>query len=84
MSITFSSDTETEDDFDYIYIMDGTGKKVGTYTGTELKNRTVTVSGSTIKVRLTSDSSYAKYGFRVVSASGTTSIGYAQIAAVPN
>ena len=84
VSITFSSDTETEDDFDYIYIMDGTGKKVGTYTGTELRNRTVTVSGSTIKVRLTSDSSYAKYGFRVVRASGTTSIGYAQIAAVPN
>ena len=84
VSITFSSDTETEDGFDYIYIMDGTGKKVGTYTGTELQNKTVTVSGSTIKVRLTSDSSYTKYGFRVVSATGKTNIGSAQIAAIPN
>ena len=84
VSITFSADTKTEEDYDYIYIMDGAGNRVGAYSGTELQNRTITVSGSTIKVRLKSDSSEREYGFRVVSATGTVSIANAQIGAIPN
>ena len=36
---------------------------IGTYSGTELAGETITVSGDTVKIKLTSDNSSQKYGF---------------------
>lgn len=54
-----------EPGFDFIYILDGEDNIVTTYTGDESDVWTPWVSGDTIKVRLTSDSSVKYYGFYV-------------------
>ncbi|MCL1874303.1 MAG: peptidoglycan DD-metalloendopeptidase family protein, partial [Clostridiales bacterium] len=69
LNVTFSSDTETEANYDFIYIMDGNGNNISgsPFSGTVLKGATKTVSGNTVKIRLTSDGSINRYGFRVTS-----------------
>ena len=59
LDVTFSSDTETEANIDYIYV---NGTK---YTGKELANKTVHINGDTLTVRLVSDSSDGAYGFSI-------------------
>ncbi len=63
ITITFSSSTETENGWDYIYIYDADDNEIGKYTGTELASKEITVNGSVVKIRLTSDGSVNKYGF---------------------
>lgn len=65
ITITFSSATETERGWDYIYIYDMDDNLIGQYSGTELASQTITVTGNIVKIRLTSDSSVNKYGFAV-------------------
>ena len=65
LEITFSSDTATEAKYDYIYILDGNDNQIGKYDGTTLAGKTITVTGNVVKIRLTSDGSQVKYGFRV-------------------
>ncbi len=65
ISITFSGKTQTESGWDYIYIYDANGTQIGKYSGTELANKTITVDGDTVRIRLTSDDSYTYYGFAV-------------------
>ena len=65
VSITFSSQTEVEDGFDYIKIYDGKDNLIGSYTGTALASQCITVTGDTVKIRLTSDSSNSCYGFSI-------------------
>ncbi len=65
VSLTFSAQTSTEDDFDFIYLYDGNDVLVGTYTGAELAGKTVTVQDDTVKIRLVSDDSMNDYGFAV-------------------
>ena len=67
LNVTFSGDTETESGYDYIYILDGNGTQVGKYSGTLLAGKTITVPGKVVKIRLTSDGSQTRYGFRVTS-----------------
>ena len=67
IDVTFSSDTATESGYDYIYIYDANGTQIGKYSGTALAGKTVNVPGNTIKIRITSDSSQTKYGFRTES-----------------
>ena len=67
--LTFSDDTQFEEYCDYLYIYDANGKEVGSYTGDELSEKTITVPGSYVKLVLNTDSSNNEYGFRVVSAS---------------
>ena len=43
LSISFAAETEMEDGFDYLHIYDGNGSLIGTYTGTELANQTITI-----------------------------------------
>ena len=59
LDVTFSSDTETEANIDYIYV---NGTK---YTGKELANKTVHINGDTLTVRLVSDGSDSAYGFSI-------------------
>ena len=61
LKLTFSSSTKTEEDYDYLY--DSDGALLGKYTGTELRGETITVTGDTVKIRLTSDDSSRAYGF---------------------
>lgn len=61
--ITFNSRTSVENGYDYIYVYDGTGNQIAKYTGTTAANKTLTITGDTFKVRLTSDSSIVQYGY---------------------
>ena len=66
ISLTFSSDTETQEGNDYIYIYNEYNGRVGRYSGTELANKTITVKGDTCKIQLVSDKGQNYYGFRLV------------------
>ncbi len=63
IEIDFSAETITEEDYDFIYIYDADNSLIGEFSGTELANKTITVLGDTVKIRLTSDNSSQKYGF---------------------
>ena len=65
VSITFSSQTEVENGYDYIKIYDGKDNLIGSYTGTALASQCITVTGDTVIIRLTSDSSNSYYGFSI-------------------
>jgi len=73
IEVTFSTDTETESGFDYIHIMDGSGVSIdgSPFDGRELAGVTVTVPGDTVQIRLTTDGSVTRYGFRVTDIVGT-------------
>lgn len=63
ISLEFSSATKVENRYDKIYIYRG-NDLYGTYIGTELAGRTITIAGEVVKVRLVSDSSQTYYGFK--------------------
>ena len=65
LRVTFDARTNIEEDFDYLYIFDGTGKQAGKYTGTELAGQTITVPGDTVKLKLASDDAGSEWGFKV-------------------
>ena len=67
LEISFSSDTETETGYDFIYIFDGNDNQIGKYAGTSLAGTTITVPGNVVKIRLTTDISVQKNGFTVTS-----------------
>ena len=63
IDVKFSDQTVTEANYDFIYIYDGNDNLIGQYSGTTLAGQTITVSGDTVKIKLTSDSSSQKWGF---------------------
>lgn len=65
LKVTFDSRTMFESGYDYLNIFDGYGTLVGSYTGTELSGKTITVFGNTIIIRLDTDESYTEWGFKV-------------------
>jgi hypothetical protein len=69
INVTFDSRTNVEPGYDYIYVMDGAGVQVpgSPFTGDALAGQTLTVPGSTVQIRLTSDSSGTGWGFSVTS-----------------
>lgn len=69
--ITFSEDTETERNYDFIYIYDSTGAEYGKYSGTELAGVQIELEGSSFKIKLTSDVSSNRYGFSLTSVYAT-------------
>ena len=60
LKVTFSASTMVETNVDYIYI---NGIQ---YTGNELADKTVEISGNTLEIRLVSDSTDTEYGFSIV------------------
>ena len=66
LSFCFSDSTLTEYGYDFIEIYDADNDLVGRYTGDELKDAIVAVKGDRAVVRLTSDSSFECYGFKIV------------------
>ena len=67
LNVTFDARTEMEDGFDYLCILDGSGKEVGKYTGKELAGKTVNVPGDTVQIRMASDKGNNAWGFKVTS-----------------
>ena len=67
IAISFDSRTNLEEGFDYLCLYDGSGKEMGRYTGTSLAGKTVTIDGSSLRIRLISDSSGEAWGFRATS-----------------
>jgi len=67
LTLTFSSSSFTENNYDFVYVLDGAGNQIGKYTGSKLANLVVTVPGDTVQIRLTSDSSVNKYGYSFAS-----------------
>ncbi len=65
LEVTFDERTNIEDGFDYIYIYDKNGAKIGTYTGTELAGKTIFINGDTVRIQLDSDDSGTEWGFKV-------------------
>lgn len=75
LNVTFSSDTQTEARYDFIYIMDAAGNNISgsPFSGTELAGAIKTVTGDTVKIRLKTDGSLVYYGFRVTNITAVTS-----------
>lgn len=71
LTITFNSQTSVESNYDYIYIYDGSDTQIVKYTGTTAASKTLTITGDTFKVKLTSDSSRVKYGYAFSSIKAT-------------
>ena len=65
MEITFSDDTEVEEDFDFIYIFNAKNEQIGKYTGKELASKKIVVEGDAVRIQLVSDEATNTYGFRV-------------------
>lgn len=63
IEITFSEETNTESNCDYIYIYDKDQNEIGCYSGTQLSGKTITVEGDTATIRLVTDGSIVHYGF---------------------
>ncbi len=61
--LKFSSQTQVESGYDYIYIYNGDGSLYGKYTGTSLKGKTIELEGDRFSIKLTSDSSATYYGY---------------------
>ena len=73
MAVTFDAKTATESNYDFIYVYDGNDNLLGTFSGTELAGKTAYVPQSdTVKIRLTSDSSGNKWGFKVTGVQALT------------
>ncbi|MEO8034350.1 MAG: Ig-like domain-containing protein [Acidobacteriota bacterium] len=72
IDVTFAGQTKVETGFDYIYVMDKSGKNIAgsPFTGIALAGATKTVAGDTVKIRLTSDSSLTDWGFAVTKVTG--------------
>lgn len=64
MILKFSADTETESGCDWIYILDDQDNQIGKYSGATLASKTVTVNGTSVTIKLSSDVSVTKYGFK--------------------
>ena len=64
ISVHFSR-FETENKFDKVYIMDADGKVLSEMSGNNDGAFSVAVSGSSMSIRLVSDSSVNKYGFDI-------------------
>ncbi len=67
LHVTFDKKTETEKDFDFIYIYTADNIEVGKYTGTELSGKTIRVPGNTVKIKLVADDGGTAWGFKVES-----------------
>ncbi len=71
ITLTFSEDTELEYYYDKLYLYDGSGTLIRTFTGTQAAGVTLTVPGDTVKIRLVTDVSQSKYGYAFTSITAT-------------
>ena len=67
LRVKFSSKCMTEEKYDVIEIYVSNGEKVGSYSGSQLQNKVLTIPGNSFKIKFTSDHSKTFYGFKVIS-----------------
>lgn len=67
LRVKFSSKCMTEEKYDVIEIYASNGEKVGSYSGSQLQNKLLTIPGNSFKIKFTSDHSKTFYGFKVTS-----------------
>ena len=67
LRVKFSSKCMTEEKYDIIEIYASNGEKVGSYSGSQLQNKVLTIPGNSFKIKFTSDHSKTFYGFKVIS-----------------
>lgn len=67
LRVKFSSKCMTEEKYDVIEIYASNGEKVGSYSGSQLQNKLLTIPGNSFKIKFTSDHSKTFYGFKVIS-----------------
>lgn len=81
IKVAFDAQTQVESGYDFIYVMDKNGNNIlgSPFTATSLAGATKTVTGDTVKIRLTSDDSYTYYGFKVTSATAGSGGGSQQL-----
>lgn len=74
IDVMFDPRTNVEEDYDYIYVMDASGRNVSgsPFTGDMLAGRTLRISGSTVRIRLTSDESINEFGFKLASVNASS------------
>lgn len=67
LRVKFSSKCMTEEKYDVIEIYASNGEKVGSYSGSQLQNKLLTIPGNSFKIKFTSDHSKTFYGFKIIS-----------------
>ena len=67
LRVKFSSKCMTEEKYDVIEIYASNGEKVGSYSGSQLQNKLLTIPGNSFKIKFTADHSKTFYGFKVIS-----------------
>lgn len=67
LRVKFSSKCMTEEKYDVIEIYASNGEKVGSYSGSQLQNKLLTIPGNSFKIKFTTDHSKTFYGFKVIS-----------------
>lgn len=67
LRVKFSSKCMTEEKYDVIEIYASNGEKVGSYSGSQLQNKVLTIPGNSFKIKFTADHSKTFYGFKVIS-----------------
>ena len=67
LRVKFSSKCMTEEKYDVIEIYASNGEKVGSYSGSQLQNKVLTIPGNSFKIKFISDHSKTFYGFKVIS-----------------
>lgn len=74
IQVTFTPETWVEPGWDFISIMDGSGREIAgsPFTGDQLSNKYVIVPGAAVKIRLVSDEGVNGYGFKVASVRAIT------------
>lgn len=61
--LDFSKSTQTEQNYDFIYIYDYYGNEIGRYSGSELAGKTVNIDTPGFAIRLVTDHSQTFYGY---------------------
>lgn len=67
LEVTFSQETEVEEDVDYIILLNSNGDEVAKYTGTQLAGLTVRIEGNSFSILLKADDTKNAYGYKVES-----------------
>ncbi len=71
--LKFSAETNTENNYDYIYIYKADGSLYGKYCDSQLASKEIELEGDSFSIKLTTDYSVVRYGF---SFDSITAVGY--------
>lgn len=66
VEVAFDAKSETENRHDKIYLYDGDDKKINELSGNEMAGKSYFISGDSVKIAMSSDSSGTKKGFSAV------------------